>query len=232
MSFELPLFPLNVVLFPGMPLPLHIFEPRYRLMIGRCLESDRTFGVTQIIEREAGDAPGLPPLSVGTAAHISEVAPFADGRMNLQTIGTRRFKVLATREQDDYLIGECEWFDDELENETALCERAASARRILSRYFDSLAQTTELPAQLGELDVPQDPFGLSMFIATIMALPNDQKQRLLELASTLGRLEVEEFLLERADIVQRAYAKHAAHLEAQAASDAELGQFPGFVSLN
>ena len=230
MSFELPLFPLGVVLFPGMPLPLHIFEPRYRLMIGRCLENDRAFGVAQIIEGEEGQ-PGTVPTQVGTVAEILEVAPFADGRMNLQTIGTRRFQILSTREQDDYLVATCEWYEDEPE-EDGIWRIADKTRRILSRYFDSLAINTDLSTDLGQLDVPQDPYSLSMFIAAIMALPSDQKQRLLEMTSTQNRLELEEFLLDRADIVQRAFAKHTAQGYFQNPAASSLDQFSNFVSLN
>ncbi|RYG54492.1 ATP-dependent protease [bacterium] len=230
MSFELPLFPLNVVLFPGMPLPLHIFEPRYRLMIGRCLEGDRAFGVAQIVDGQEG-LPGTTPTSVGTVAEILEVAPFADGRMNLQTIGTRRFNILSTREIDEYLVASCEWFEEEPE-EDGIWRIADKTRRILSRYFESMSLNTQLSVELGQLDVPHDPYSLSMFIAAIMALPPDQKQQLLEMTSTHERLELEDFLLERADIVQRAYAKHAAYGYIQPPRNTAEDQFPNFLSLN
>ncbi len=230
MSFELPIFPLGVVLFPGMPLPLHIFEPRYRAMIGRCLEADREFGVAQMAEGVEGMA-GTTALRVGTVAKILEVAPFADGRMNLQTIGTRRFEILTAREEDDTIVAQCEWVDDDEESET-LAPVSARARRILSRYFDSLSANTDLPAHLGELSVPAEPFALSMFIAAIMSLPSDQKQQLLELTSTRHRLELEAFLLERADLVQRAFTKHAAHGYLQPLGEAAGDGFSPFVSLN
>lgn len=230
MSFELPLFPLNVVLFPGMPLPLHIFEPRYRLMIERCLDSDSTFGVAQIIEGNEGQS-GTVPSAIGCAAEIVEVAPFADGRLNVQTLGTRRFEIISLREQDDYLVGICQWLEDE-PNEDGLMRASLRVRGLLSRYFDSLAISTSLPTELGELDVPQDPYALSMFIAAIMTLPNNQKQTLLEMTSTSARLEIEEFLLERADIVHRAYAKRAAMGETEPPVDQTLGHYANFVSLN
>ncbi|PQV65507.1 ATP-dependent Lon protease/hypothetical protein [Abditibacterium utsteinense] len=229
MSFEIPLFPLNVVLFPGMPLPLHIFEPRYRLMIGRCMEGERTFGVAQMAEGVEGMS-ATTAMPVGTVAEIIEVEPFADGRMNVQTVGTRRFEILSTRQQDDYLMATCDWLEDEIEGD--LSGDATRARHTLSRYFDSLAVNTELPADLGDLDVPNDPFALSMFIAAIMSLPDDQKQQLLEMTSTRNRLQLEEFLLERADIVQRAFSKHAAMGHIQPPIDHSLGQFSGFISPN
>jgi len=229
MPFELPIFPLNVVLFPGMPLPLHIFEPRYRLMMSRCLESDRVFGVAQIVEGEEGQLATI-PSGVGCSAEIIEVSPFADGRMNLQTLGMRRFEILEVREEDEYLIGTCEWLEDE-PAENGIVRVAYQTRQTLSRYFDSLAKNTELPAKLGELDVPQEPYALSMFVAAIMSLPNTQKQTLLEMTSTKMRLELEEFLLERADIVQRAYTKRT-EMGYITPTDDSMGQYSEFVSLN
>jgi Lon protease-like protein len=229
MAFELPIFPLNVVLFPGMPLPLHIFEPRYRLMMSRCLEDDRVFGVAQIVDGEEGQFSTM-PSGVGCSAEIIEVAPFADGRMNLQTLGMRRFEILSIREEDEYLIGTCEWLEDE-PAEDGIVRVALRTRRTLSRFFDSLAKNTELPAQFSELDVPQEPYALSMFVAAIMSLPNGQKQTLLEMTSTKMRLELEEFLLERADIVQRAYTKRM-KMGGVIPSDDSMGQYSEFVSLN
>ena len=230
MSFELPLFPLNVVLFPGMPLPLHIFEPRYRLMIERCLDADNVFGVAQIIEGQEGEN-GTLPSAIGCAAEIIEVAPFADGRLNVQTLGTRRFEIMSLREQDDYLVGTCQWLEDE-PGEDGLLRASTRVRALLSRYFDSLSISTSLPAELGQLDVPQDPYSLSMFIAAIMTLPNNQKQTLLEMTSTNSRLEVEEFLLERANIVHLAFAKRAAQGQTEPPVDQSLGHYANFVSLN
>ena len=230
MSFEMPLFPLNVVLFPGMPLPLHIFEPRYRLMIERCLNDDSVFGVAQIIEGHEGQSETM-PAPIGCAAEIIEVAPFADGRLNVQTLGTRRFEILSMREQDEYLVGTCQWLEDQGEEE-GLVRASTRVRALLSRYFDSLSLSTALPAELGELDVPQAPYALSMFIAAIMTLPNNQKQTLLEMTSTKARLEVEEFLLERAEIVHRAYAARAAQGGVEPPVDTTLGHYANFVSLN
>ena len=230
MSFEMPLFPLNVVLFPGMPLPLHIFEPRYRTMIERCLDDDSVFGVAQIVEGHEGSS-DTRPTNIGCAAEIIEVAPFADGRLNVQTLGTRRFEILSYREQDDYLIGTCQWLEDQ-EDDDGLVRASMRIRGLLSRYFDSLSLSTALPAELGELDVPQDPYALSMFIAAIMTLPNNQKQTLLEMTSTKARLEVEEFLLERAEIVHRAYAARAAQGGVEPPVDNTLGHYANFVSLN
>lgn len=227
-SFEIPIFPLNVVLFPGMPLPLHIFEPRYRLMIGRCLEADNFFGVALISEGVEGHNHTL-PAPVGCTAQIIEVAPFADGRMNLHTIGDRRFRILELREEDEYLVGTVEWLDDEIPTDQTEV-LAFQTRQILRRYLETLAQTGNAPE--GEIEVPEDPYLLSMWAAAIMTLPNTQKQTLLEMVSTDTRLELEEFLLRRAQIVQLAYAKRLAQGQTEPPYDTTLGPMAQFASLN
>ena len=230
MPFELPIFPLSVVLFAGMPLPLHIFEPRYRLLIGRALQADKTFGVAQIVEGEEGQD-GTWPASVGTTAEILEVVPFADGRMNVQTVGGRRFRILSIREEDEHIVAQCEWVEDDDAPE-GLMRLSMRTRRALSRYFDALALNSDSSIESQDLDVPQDPQSLSMFIAAILQLPLQQKQELLEMTDTRARLEIEDFLLERAMIIQLAFAKRTANGEATTTGDGSLGPMSGFVSLN
>ena len=95
---RIPLFPLNVVLFPGMMLPLHIFEERYKAMIRECLATDRFFGVI-LAKSKRAQAPNVADLvrddiyNIGTTAHIQAIENLNDGRMNLITIGQDRFVV-------------------------------------------------------------------------------------------------------------------------------------------
>ncbi|MBP7577749.1 MAG: LON peptidase substrate-binding domain-containing protein, partial [Candidatus Obscuribacter sp.] len=103
----LPLFPLpEVVLFPGSPLPLHIFEPRYIQMVNTIMESDKTFGVL-LYDPENSQA-----RVIGSSAEITEVIKLPDGRMNIMTEGRRRFRILRTIEDLPYLQGEVEWLED------------------------------------------------------------------------------------------------------------------------
>ena len=85
--FELRLFPLNTVLFPKMPLPLHIFEERYKLMITECMEADEPFGVVLIEEGSKAFGPLAQPHAVGCTARVVQVESLEDGRMNIITIG-------------------------------------------------------------------------------------------------------------------------------------------------
>src|SRR5712692_5143720 len=103
----LPLFPLSEVLFPGMMLPLHIFEPRYRLMIRRCVSEKIPFGVVLITKgQEVG--PGAEFFPVGTTARITRVQRADDGRLYIASVGEQRFRVLQTFHDQPYLQGEVE----------------------------------------------------------------------------------------------------------------------------
>jgi Lon protease-like protein len=231
MPFELPIFPLNVVLFPGMALPLHIFEPRYRLMIKRCLEDNQTFGVSLISEGEEGQS-GTMPSIVGTAARITETTPFPDGRLNIQTIGERRFRVVSLREEDEYLIGTVEWLDD-VSTERAAPAWAAKVRRILKRYLALMARNTQLSGvDLSEFSMPHDPELLSMTVGALLQLSNEQKQELIEMTSTAARLSYEYSLLRRAEITQIAFARRVAEGAWQSPFDAALGASSRYMSPN
>src|SRR5437773_5641479 len=109
---HLPLFPLNTVLFPGMGLPLHVFEERYRQMIGECLEADRCFGVCLIRYGSEVGGPAEPYL-VGTQAEILAVRRLPDGRMNLVAAGRRRFRVVEITRWQPYILGEVAYLADD-----------------------------------------------------------------------------------------------------------------------
>src|SRR5713226_10172925 len=107
MSAErIPLFPLEVVLFPGTPLPLHIFEPRYKLMVRRCLENHEIFGVS--LTRSEGIAP------VGCAAEVVQIVKkYEDGRMDILTVGKSAYRVSEVFDEQPYLEGTVEYLQDE-----------------------------------------------------------------------------------------------------------------------
>ena len=106
METLIPLFPLDVVLFPGTPLPLHIFEPRYKEMIGECLAQQRAFGVVRAVEQ------GLAEVGC-TAEIVSVVKEYPDGRMDLVTEGRKRFELLRVNQDRSFLRGEVLVVEDE-----------------------------------------------------------------------------------------------------------------------
>ena len=217
MPFEIPIFPLNVILFPGMQLPLHIFEPRYQLMMQRCLDGDhfdldKAFGVALIAAGREGETDTM-PAPVGCVADITQSAPMPDGRINLMCVGRRRFEILSLREEDNYLVGNIEWLDDErgeaINARDDLIE-AQRTRKALESYLAAIAQNAgSLAPDMMQLEIPSSPEDFSMWVAALLPLSPYEKQPLLESTSTLLRLQQEYSLLRRAEVIQRAYFKRA-----------------------
>ena len=107
--FELPLFPLNTVLFPGMPINLHIFEPRYKLMIEQCIQNDEPFGVVLIHKGTEASGPLAEPHPIGCTAQITQVERLDDGRMNILAVGGERFQIRSLNLFEPYLVGTVGW---------------------------------------------------------------------------------------------------------------------------
>jgi len=110
-TLELPLFPLKTVLFPNMSLPIHVFENRYKTMIGSCIEESRDFGVV-LIKSGAEVGATAVPHEIGTTAHITDVARLDDGQMYIATLGVKRFRILALKQEIPYLLGEVQVLDE------------------------------------------------------------------------------------------------------------------------
>lgn len=197
----LPLFPLHAVLFPGMVLPLHIFEDRYRLMIRRCLSEGRPFGVLLIREgKEVGET--AIPYEVGTSARITRVERLDDGRMNITTVGAERFRVRRFRTDEPYLQGDVEPFPP-TEGETPAAQRwAAAVRPLIADYIGLLAQAVGLQLGLVE-NLPADPTALAFLTAIALQISHEEKQRLLEIGPVPEMLAEEHTLLRREDKLLR-----------------------------
>ena len=127
-AIELPLFPLNVVLFPGTVRPLHIFESRYRQMIKDCLYQGTSFGV--VLVREDSEYLSEEPYSVGTMAEIRNLNRLENGSYNLLAIGTQRFRILSQHRNKPYLSGLVEPFDDRPEPVSQLSMYVEPVRRL------------------------------------------------------------------------------------------------------
>ena len=185
---ELPLFPLNVVLFPGQTLPLHIFEPRYRSMIQRCIENDTPFGVLLAQDDDDG------PHTIGTAAKITQVERLADGRMNILTVGTERFELRNVRLSDDqYLVGDVVAypFKNDMEPPSDLQSDVAA---LLRRYLKLLAKFSGVEFKMRQF--PEDATALAVFAAIAMQLPLEDKQELLSTEHVADILSLEADILE------------------------------------
>lgn len=188
-AIELPLFPLDVVLFPGVVLPLHIFEPRYREMIADCQRQKRPFGV---VLARPGSLPLLEePYPVGTMAEIRELDQLEDGRYILMAIGAQRFRILSQHRERPYLSGLVELYEDVAEPAEDLDLHFKLAYRLFGMYIEMLLKAANEQDRDMREHLPGHPEELSHFIAYFLDLQNEQKQHFLELTSTLQRLKEE-----------------------------------------
>lgn len=189
---DLPLFPLDTVLFPGMVLPLHIFEERYKLMVNRCLDEERPFGV--LLAGEGGDPRGT-SYRVGTTTTIARVSRLDDGRMNIVTIGGERFRLLDIRRDGPYLVGTAQPWPLGGERESEARAQVEPVRRQFRRYLDMLDEAEGHKISINI--VPTDPHALALLVAIALQVPKPQKQRLLEQATIPEMLASEQVILKR-----------------------------------
>jgi Lon protease-like protein len=187
---EIPLFPLNVVLMPGTPMPLHIFEERYKQMVNECLESGEEFGM--ILADDSGTR------KVGCTARIVElVQRFDDGRLVILVEGSRRFALSNILTGKPYYVGEIEYLEDQPAEEdvTALAEECVA---LLERVVEAATE--------GSVDIEIEPpyHNLSFAIAGRIDFGLETRQQILELPTEKGRLEkVKELLTEAAERLDR-----------------------------
>ncbi|XVV14627.1 LON peptidase substrate-binding domain-containing protein [Actinoplanes sp. CA-131856] len=211
MSKRLPVFPLGTVLFPGLVLPLHIFEERYRALVRELVagpsDDPHEFGVVTLrrgaeapAETVTTDGPSAPPppitaddlYQVGCTAELRQVTELSDGRYDIMTVGRRRFLIKDVIQGDEpYLTADVEWLPDESPDETAelLAPRALAAFRA---YLELLRPDSE-----GLDAVPADPTVLSHLIAATAQLTTEERQSLLAAPDTAARLRTELKLLNR-----------------------------------
>jgi Lon protease-like protein len=194
---ELPLFPLPLVLFPGVPLPLHIFEPRYRRMLADIRASDSLFGLSCFDASESGGE--IPPVGhIGCVAEVTEVQPLPDNRSNILTLGLIRYRLESYVERGDpYLVGRVSFFEDEEEETGVLEERAEEVSKLFMRIARAVRIINDERASLPDLP-PTEPERLSFLVAAAMELDTEVKLELLELRSTAERLKRLRDMLARA----------------------------------
>jgi Lon protease-like protein len=196
-TVRLPLFPLRLVLFPGQVLPLHIFEPRYRLMINHCIDEREPFGVVLMREealdwrRYKGDV--ALPHDVGTTAHIRQVERLPDGRLNIITVGLHRFRVRQLHFDLPYLQGEVEIFPLARPSEPGVTDDADAVRRLVTSYVGLLSKVMDAEIDIDEL--PEDPRTLAYLAASALQIPWDDKQALLTIPELPRLLAAERQLL-------------------------------------
>lgn len=176
---KIPLFPLNVVLFPGMPLDLHIFEPRYRIMVRECIEQKRPFGVALIRQGQEVQGPAV-PYSVGCTARIASVKRLPDGRLNLTVMGKNRFRIRSLDDTKAYLSAEVEAYP--LENPYRLIVFAGMIDLHLQviLYLQRLSAIIRDELDVSQLKLPGEVPGMLYAAAGLLQIPQVEKQRVLE----------------------------------------------------
>lgn len=211
---ELPIFPLPLVLFPGVSQPLHIFEPRYRRMLADCLAGDRRFGIAFAAADPA--RPEWDPVpergAVGCIALINVAHPLPDGRSHIVTEGERRFVLHEWIEHDlPYRVARVEEFDDAPADQAEVETLAAEVRTQFGRLVKALGTLTDGDPPAAAL--PADPERLSFKVAAVLDLEPDAKRGLLTLRSTARRLQELTTLLRSA--AREAERRAAAHRRAR-----------------
>ena len=171
MAALIPLFPLEVVLFPGIPLPLHIFEPRYKEMIGECLAQSRVFGVVRVLEQ------GLAEVGC-TAEIVTVVKEYPDGQFDLVTEGRNRFEIVSVNQERSFLRAEVLMIED---------EPGAPPQEDTSRAVQLHSELLAMAGAKQDLSAA-DPSLLSFYLAGSLPLDLDFKQKLLALRSEAERL--------------------------------------------
>jgi uncharacterized protein len=223
MSEMLPLFPLGTVLYPGLLLPLHIFEERYRQLVRDLLANSEgpRFGVVAIREGRETGVSGVSALyPVGCTAVLRQVQKYPDGRYDIVTVGVQRFRLLALDDSQPYLQGEVELLPEEAGDPAEAQLAARAVRPAFSGYLRALAALAQHdPEQPGGAppaapdgraagnggeeeagqgqtpDLPAEPVALSYVIAALMVVDLPDKQALLAEPDAVGRLAAERAML-------------------------------------
>lgn len=196
------MFPLGTVLLPGLPLPLHVFEPRYREMVQHCLAGDRRFGVV-LIERGSEVGGGDVRTDVGTLAEIVEAAEVPDGRWALGTVGRERIRVTRWLPDDPYPRAEVEPWPDPAPGP----DLPALLGSVVADLRSTLALAAEagLPAAPATIELSDDPVVAAYQACAVAPVGPWDRQRLLAVADTAGRLRLlSELIEETADTLRLA----------------------------
>jgi uncharacterized protein len=179
----IPVFPLDHVLLPGLPLPLHVFEPRYRQMLADIEASRAGFGIVAL-SRGAETSADVDFAKIGTLAEILEKEPYPDGSCDLLTVGSRRFRIVdVDSSAKPYLQAQVEWLsedDGDLPADLALMVTA-----LFGRYSQVLSDVSDRDR---DVELVGDPVRLSYEVAARVQLPVSQRQKLLAMPTAADRL--------------------------------------------
>ncbi len=198
MSTRLPLFPLGSVLYPGLVLPLHIFEERYRQLVADLMgrPEPQEFGVIAIRHGRETGVDGVSALyDTGCTAVLQQAEAYEDGRFDLMTVGARRFTLVGLGPEAPYFSGEVEFLPDDVGDAAEAAVVVPVAQQSFRSYLDVLSERGG--AQITITDLPDEPLLLSYLIAAAIVVDLPVKQRLLEEPDAHRRLMAERRVLAR-----------------------------------
>ena len=231
--YELPLFPLNTVLFPGMPLHLHIFEERYKLMMQRVMQSNHTFGVNLIKSGMEAGGPNPEPYPTGCTARVVSVEPAGAGRLNITVVGDERFRVLKMGLSQPYQVAFVESAPLTSHHSLEVVRGTPSLRGKVTQYLELLSHHSgeseedageeggaETEMDLSQIQLPEDPMMLIYLAASLLQIPASEKQPLIE-ADTLSDL---------LKLIQRLYRRELAVLPELMTVTEDAARFAAWVN--
>ncbi len=211
MTERIPLFPLGTVLYPGLLLPLHIFEDRYRQLVRELLEGPgpQQFGVIAIRKGRETGVDGISGLyEVGCTAALHQVEQHEDGGFDLVTVGTQRFRLVELDDSRPYLQGEVEMLPEETGDEAAAGLAVRAVHGAFRGYLDTLNLQGITQATIGEL--PAEPLLLSYLVAASLVVEVPDRQALLAEPDARSRLEAERAMLARETTMLRSLTSRPA----------------------
>lgn len=204
MTENLPLFPLGTVLYPGLVLPLHIFEDRYKQLVRDLVTGPepRRFGVIAIREGRETGVNGVAALhEIGCTATLRDVTEVEDGDYDIVSVGTDRFRLRELDESRPYLTGDVEILAEPVGDEAAAGLAAAAVGQAFRAYLDAIADQGTATISVPEL--PEEPILLSYLVAASMIIELNDRQGLLDHADALSRLNAERAMLTRETAILR-----------------------------
>ena len=201
MTQPLSLFPLNTVLFPGMPLQLHIFESRYKLMINQLLNQESVFGVVLIKRGSESLGPLAEPHMIGTTARILKVDPLQEGCFNLTVIGEKRFEIKSLSDESPYLTANVEDYPIEIRRPLDVYRRIRHLRNQVQFYLQTINHLDDMGLDLNQIQMPEDPLTLIFLAASLLQIPAHEKQPALNANTALDICMTVERLYRRENAV-------------------------------
>jgi Lon protease-like protein len=183
---RLPLFPLNSVLFPGMPITLRIFEERYKLMINECIDQRQPFGV--VLLKSGAEVQGMGsdavPYPIGCTAQITQMQPLIAGQMNIVAVGRERFLIRSLEFDQPYLTGQVEMLPLPNNTPVEFTQIVRQLRPWVERYLTLLGRAENIEFDFTQL--PQDALMLTYLSASLIKVELEQKQAFLEAENALA----------------------------------------------